>query len=92
MRKRFTLQPAGFEVTFLAEVTRGGATLNPRIVWGPGLGEEIASSAGSGGFLSGNYIYPAAGFVYLDGSVERFAGASARRRPACSRAPSAMPA
>jgi len=77
VRKRFTLQPSGFEVSFLAEVTRGGAALNPRIVWGPGLGEEIASSAGSGGFLSGNYIYPAAGFVYLDGSVERFTGAKA---------------
>ncbi len=77
VRKRFTLQPAGFEVVFVAEVTRGGAKLNPRIVWGPGLGEEIARTAGSGGFFSGNYTYPAAGFVYLNGSVERFAGAAA---------------
>lgn len=77
VRKRFTLQPSGFEVTFLAEVKRGGTTLNPRIVWGPGLGEEIARTAGSGGFFSGNYVYPAAGFVHLNGSVERFAGAAA---------------
>lgn len=77
VRKRFTLQPSGFEVTFLAEVKRGGSTLNPRIVWGPGLGDEIARTAGSGGFFSGNYVYPAAGFVHLNGSVERFAGASA---------------
>jgi YidC/Oxa1 family membrane protein insertase len=77
VRKRFTLQPAGFEVTFLADVKRGGTTLNPRIVWGPGLGEEIARTAGSGGFFSGNYVYPAAGFVHLNGSVERFAGAAA---------------
>ncbi len=77
VRKRFTLQPAGFEVSFLADVKRGGTVLNPRIVWGPGLGEEIARTAGSGGFFSGNYVYPAAGFVHLNGSVERFAGAAA---------------
>jgi YidC/Oxa1 family membrane protein insertase len=77
VRKRFTLQPAGFEVSFLADVKRGGTVLNPRIVWGPGLGEEIARTAGSGGFFSGNYVYPAAGFVHLNGSVERFAGAKA---------------
>ena len=78
VRKRFTLQPAGFEVSFLADVKRGGTVLNPRIVWGPGLGEEIARTAGSGGFFSGNYVYPAAGFVHLNGSVERFAGYPAR--------------
>lgn len=77
VRKRFTFQPTGYEMVFRADVTRGTTALNPRIVWGPGLGEEIASSAGSGGFLSGNYIYPAAGFVYLDGSVERYTGAQA---------------
>lgn len=77
VRKRFTLQPTGFDVTFLAEVTRDGTALNPRIVWGPGLGDEIASSAGSGGFLSGNYIYPAAGFFDLNGSFTRFTGAKA---------------
>ncbi len=77
VRKRFTLQPAGFEVSFLADVKRGATVLNPRIVWGPGLGEEIARTAGSGGFFSGNYVYPAAGFVHLNGSVERFAGAKA---------------
>jgi YidC/Oxa1 family membrane protein insertase len=77
VRKRFTLQPSGFEVTFLADVKRAGTTLNPSIVWGPGLGEEIARTAGSGGFFSGNYVYPAAGFVHLNGAVERFAGAAA---------------
>lgn len=76
-RKRFVLQPTGYDVTFTAQVQRGGAALNPKIAWGPGLGDEIASTAGSGGFFSGNYVYPAAGFVYSEGSVERFSGASA---------------
>lgn len=77
VRKRFTFQPSGFEVTFSADVKRGGTALNPRIVWGPGLGDEIARTAGSGGFFSGNYVYPSAGFVFVNGSVERFAGAKA---------------
>jgi len=77
VRKRFTLNPSGFELTFMADVKRGGSPVNPRIVWGPGLGDEIARTAGSGGFFSGNYVYPAAGFVYAAGSVERFAGAAA---------------
>ena len=77
VRKRFTLQPAGYEFAALVEATRNGATLNPKIVWGPGLGDEIARSAGSGGLFSGNYTYPAAAFVHRDGKVERWAGAKA---------------
>ena len=76
-RKRFTLQPSGYVVGFNADVTQGTAALNPSLVWGPGLGDEIARSAGSGGMFSGGYVYPAAGFVYADGSVTRFAGAAA---------------
>ena len=45
-----------------------GAPVNAGVHWGPGLGDEIARSAGSGGFFSGNYVYPAEGFVYRDGS------------------------
>jgi YidC/Oxa1 family membrane protein insertase len=76
-RKQFTLQPSGYVVVFNADVKQGSAALNPSLVWGPGLGDEIARSAGSGGMFSGGYVYPAAGFVYLDGSVTRFAGAAA---------------
>ena len=76
-RKRFTLQPSGYVVGFNADVTQGTAALNPSLVWGPGLGDEIARSAGSGGMFSGGYVSPAAGFVYVDGSVTRFAGAAA---------------
>lgn len=77
VRKRFTLQPAGYQFAALVEAKRNGATLNPKIVWGPGLGDEIARSAGSGGLFSGNYTYPAAAFVHRDGKVERWAGAKA---------------
>lgn len=76
-RKRFVLQPTGYEVTFSAQVQRAGTALNPQVLWGPGLGDEIARTAGSGGVFSGNYVYPAAGFVHDNGSVTRFSGAAA---------------
>ena len=77
VRKRFTLQPAGYEFAVLVEAKRNAGALNPKIVWGPGLGDEIARSAGSGGLFSGNYTYPAAAFVHRNGKVERWAGAKA---------------
>ena len=76
-RKQFTLQPAGYEFTARIEVKRGNTVLNPKIQWGPGLGDEIARTAGSGGYFSGSYSYPAAAFVHRDGSVERWQGANA---------------
>jgi YidC/Oxa1 family membrane protein insertase len=76
-RKQFTLQPSGYVVVFNADVKQGATALNPSLVWGPGLGDEIARSAGSGGMFSGGYVYPAAGFVHAGGSVTRFAGAAA---------------
>ncbi len=76
-RKRFTLQPTGYVVEFNADVKQGATVLNPTMLWGPGLGDEIARSAGSGGMFSGGYVYPAAGFVHRDGSVTRFASTAA---------------
>lgn len=76
-RKRFMFQPAGYELTFTAEVARAGTPINARVLWGPGLGDEIARTAGSGRLFSGNYTYPAAGFIHRDGSVTRYAGAKA---------------
>lgn len=76
-RKRFAMEPSGYLVTFTAEVTQAGVAANPTVQWGPGLGDEIARKAGSGGMFSGSYVYPAEGFVYRDGDVERFAGAAA---------------
>ena len=68
--------PPGADVA-KADVKQGVTALNPTLLWGPGLGDEIARSAGSGGMFSGGYVYPAAGFVQRDGSVTRFAGAAA---------------
>ncbi len=77
IRKQFAFEPTGFAVTLTPQVAMAGAPVNVVVHWGPGLGDEIARTAGSGGFFSGNYVYPAEGFVYRDGSVTRFAGAAA---------------
>jgi YidC/Oxa1 family membrane protein insertase len=77
VRKRFAFEPTGYGVTFTPEVTQSGAAVNPVIHWGPGLGDEIARNAGSGGMFSGTYIYPAEGFVHRDGEVTRFASTAA---------------
>ncbi len=77
VRKRFTLDPSGYIIVFNADVKQSGATLNPSVAWGPGLGDEIARAAGSGGMFSGGYVYPAAGFIHQNGSVTRFSGAAA---------------
>ena len=69
--------PSGYVVTLTPQATLNGTPVNPAIDWGPGLGDEIARSAGSGGFFSGTYVYPAEGFVYRDGDVTRYAGAAA---------------
>jgi YidC/Oxa1 family membrane protein insertase len=77
VRKQFAFEPSGYGVTLTPEATLAGAALNPVIHWGPGLGDEIARSAGSGGMFSGTYIYPAEGFVHRDGEVTRFASTAA---------------
>jgi YidC/Oxa1 family membrane protein insertase len=77
VRKQFAFEPSGYGVTLSSEATQGGAALNPVLHWGPGLGDEIARNAGSGGMFSGTYIYPAEGFVHRDGEVTRFASTAA---------------
>ncbi len=77
VRKQFAFEPSGYVVTFTPQVSQGGAAVNAAVQWGPGLGDEIARSAGSGGFFSGTYVYPAEGFVYRDGEVTRYAAAAA---------------
>ena len=77
VKKRFAFEPAGYLVTFSVEGAQGSTALNPTILWGPGLGDEIARSGGSGGMFSGNYQYPPEGFVHTAGKVTRYAGANA---------------
>jgi YidC/Oxa1 family membrane protein insertase len=69
VRKAFTFEPDSYVVTFSADVTSGGQTLNPAVLWGPGLSE--AGAAPGGGLF--NYARPPAALYYLDDGVERLA-------------------
>jgi YidC/Oxa1 family membrane protein insertase len=72
-RKEFRFDPANYLITFTATVESSGETLNPSIVWGPGLG-DIGARAGGGSFFTGNYVQPPQGIYYRDGDVERLSG------------------
>ena len=68
--KTFTFEPAGYVVTFSADVRNGPQMLHPAVHWGPGLGDIGAGSAG-GSFFTGNYVQPPAAIYHRDGDVER---------------------
>lgn len=70
VRKDFRFDPRSFVVTFSAAITHGGQTLNPSVLWGPGLGDTGASSGG-GSFFTGNYVQPPQALFHRGGSVER---------------------
>jgi YidC/Oxa1 family membrane protein insertase len=71
-RKEFRFEPTSFLVTFSASVTDAGKTLNPWVLWGPGLGDVGAKSAG-GSFFSGNYVQAPQAIYHRDGKVTRVA-------------------
>jgi YidC/Oxa1 family membrane protein insertase len=70
VRKDFRFDPATYVVTFTAAVTSGGQTLNPAVLWGPGLGDAGAQSGG-GSFFTGNYVQPPQALFHRGGAVER---------------------
>ncbi|MFN2448151.1 MAG: membrane protein insertase YidC [Vicinamibacterales bacterium] len=74
-RKRFTFEPSSYLLRVSASVDQGEKALNPALVWGPGLGDEIARMA-PGNFFSPNYLYHAQAIFEREGSVERIAATS----------------
>ncbi len=65
-RKTFAFDPVAspFLVTFAAEVDNNGETLNPTIVWGPGVGHGRNTSGRS-------FYQPARAILFRDGKVAR---------------------
>jgi YidC/Oxa1 family membrane protein insertase len=55
--KTFRFEPSNYVVSFSATVLNGGQPLNPRVAWGPGLG-DIGATSGGGFFFTGNYVQP----------------------------------
>jgi YidC/Oxa1 family membrane protein insertase len=70
--KEFNFQPRGYVVRFSASVANGSTSLNPTIVWGPGLG-DIGALSGGGSFFTGNAVQPPQAIFERAGKVERIA-------------------
>ena len=79
-RKEFQFQPSTYLTTFSGSVTNGKQTLNPTIVWGPGLGDLGAMSAG-GSFFTGNAVQPPEAIFQRSSKEERVARASLVEQP-----------
>jgi len=56
-RKEFRFDSKAFTLTATISARRGTTTLNPSIHWGPGLGDQGASSGG-GSIFTGNAVSP----------------------------------
>jgi YidC/Oxa1 family membrane protein insertase len=76
VKKTFSVEPTSYIVGFGAVVQMGTQRLNPVIHWGPGLGDDIAR-APPASFFAPSYNTPAQPIIYMDGSVERIAAATA---------------
>ena len=79
-RKEMRFDPRNYIMTFSATVESSGRTLNPTVLWGPGLGDMGAQSSG-GSFFTGNYIQPPQGIYHRDGDVARIAGDDLGEQP-----------
>jgi YidC/Oxa1 family membrane protein insertase len=71
-RKQFRIEPNSYVVTVTASVTESGKPLNPRVQWGPGLGDVLAAGGGSM-FMP---VRKAQAIYSVGGDVERILGAN----------------
>lgn len=74
-RKRFVFQPDSYVLSVSVSVERSGQAINPALVWGPGLGDEIALKP-TGSFFSPATVYHAQGIFDRAGKVERITASS----------------
>jgi YidC/Oxa1 family membrane protein insertase len=79
--KTFVFEPSRYLVRFSASVQNGAAAVNPTVVWGPGLGDAGATSAG-GSFFTGNYVQPPQAIYFKDGSETRHTPEDVLAQPA----------
>jgi YidC/Oxa1 family membrane protein insertase len=79
-RKELRFDPRNYLITFSASVNQGDRTLNPAVLWGPGLG-DIGASTGGGSFFTGNYIQPPQAIYHRAGEVERVPATNLGEQP-----------
>jgi YidC/Oxa1 family membrane protein insertase len=74
-RKAFALDPETFVVVFSAQVQQGDRPLNPTVVWGPAVTDDIAR-AEAGSFFSPAFLYKAQAIYHTGSDVEREAASA----------------
>ena len=79
-RKEFHFEPRNYVVRFSAQVQTGTETLNPTVLWGPGLG-DIGALSGGGSFFTGNYIQPPQAIYHQDNDVHRIPATGVAQQP-----------
>ncbi len=72
VKKSLRFEPSRNLVKLTADVHVGSSSLNPTVLWGPGLGDQGAS-AGGGSFLTGSAVQPPQAIFHRGGKVERHA-------------------
>jgi YidC/Oxa1 family membrane protein insertase len=80
VRKDFRFDPSNYIVAFSASATNGDRSMNPTVVFGPGLG-DAAASTGGGGFFSRSSVIPPEAIFHRAGKVERVALAKLGEQP-----------
>jgi YidC/Oxa1 family membrane protein insertase len=75
VKKTFTFEPATYVVTVSADVTLGDRPLNPTVLWGPGLGDQIPGAATS------SYVQKPEAIVVRGDKVQRIAAKDIASQP-----------
>jgi YidC/Oxa1 family membrane protein insertase len=75
VKKSFQFEPANYIVRFSAEVTVGDRTLNPTVLWGAGLGDQVP------GTESSRYIQKPEAIIVRGSNVQRIAGTDLYKNP-----------
>ena len=81
VRKTFRFEPVRHQVHFSVAARQGNSTLNPVVVWGPGLG-DLGATSGGGSFFTGNYVQPPQAIYHRAGEVERHTAEALASQPA----------
>jgi len=80
VRKDFRFDPRNYIVAFSASATNGDRSMNPTVVWGPGLG-DVAPATTGGGFFNRSSVIPPQAILHRAGKVERVAIAKISEQP-----------
>jgi YidC/Oxa1 family membrane protein insertase len=79
-RKEFRFEQRNYLVTFSATVQNGDRSINPTVLWGPGLG-DIGAQVGGGSSFTGNYSQPPQGIYDRDAKAERITNSAIAEQP-----------